>query len=181
MVQQHVNIGELLMRIDTQIEGTQRDLINSLARIIAGGQGYIVDRDVDMIASRNHRSKNFVRVAEQVFAVFTGDAPDYFDEDDGENSLPAPKLRKYMVFSGVEGLRVVEELAYETIAAMSDRDSRHYWSTTMFMSDETEARSVWATNPEQAIDICQLRLSARVTSSELCGAKSSESKYSLFT
>jgi hypothetical protein len=54
MVQQHVNIGELLMRIDTQIEGTQRDLINSLARIIAGGQGYVVDRDVDMTASRNH-------------------------------------------------------------------------------------------------------------------------------
>jgi hypothetical protein len=108
-----------------------------------------------------------------------------FPEEEEAQKLglqPTPKLRKYMVFSGVEGLRVVEELAYETIAAMSDRDSRHYWSTTMFMSDETEARSVWATNPEQAIDICQLRLSeVRVTSSELCGARSSESKYSLFT
>jgi hypothetical protein len=28
----------------------------------------------------------------------------------------------------------------------------------MFMSDETEAKCVWATSPEQAIATCQLRL-----------------------
>lgn len=41
------------MKIETQIEGTQRDLINSLARIIAAGQGYAVYQDTDLTTSRN--------------------------------------------------------------------------------------------------------------------------------
>lgn len=145
------------MKINIEIEGTQRDLMNLLARIIANGQGYLVNQDVDLTVSRNSRSKDLVRIAEQIFKVFTGNTPDYFDEEDDQSVTIAPKLQKYMVFSGTEGLRVVEDLRYEMVAAMSERDLRHYWATTMFLSDEIEAKCVWANSPEQAIVIAKSR------------------------
>lgn len=64
-----------------------------------------------------------------------------------------------MVFSGCcDGLRVVEDLPHATVAAMSERESRHYWATTMFMSDETEAKCVWAISFEEAIEAYQHQL-----------------------
>jgi hypothetical protein len=138
------------VKINTEFEGSQRDLINKISRVIATGAGYEIARDVDVVESMNPRSRHYCRVAEEVFEIFYGDSPDYSDEDE----LVEPKpLKKFAVFTKKTDLRIAQILPASITSQFGKKSASQYWEDTSLREGESKAEVVEASSAEQAKEI----------------------------
>jgi hypothetical protein len=73
------------MRIEFETGQTQRQVVESLARLIYGNLGYTIGDDAPITylwESRHPTERMVLSLAEQILEVFAGDSPDYSDDSD---------------------------------------------------------------------------------------------------
>jgi hypothetical protein len=138
------------VRIDVEIEGTQRDLINAIGRLIAKNNGYEIAVDADIVDSSNPRSRYFCRTAEAIFVLFCGDSPDYSDEGEAKK----PILKDFVVIASEDhSLRATEILTKSMIRNLSKVELQQYLDVINIVAGDAAIRTVKATDSSHAKSI----------------------------